>query len=224
MCIQGLWVSRRNGRRWTTPARPACRRPSTILIHTRRWKRALGSKVGSFAFMSGRMVARGNEATMDVRKPPLHEILYKGAEVAQAGERIKRALEAVRVHLGMEVAYVSEFIDERAVFREVDAPGLEAVIKVGDSLSLDDIYCRHILAGRLPQLMGDTSTEAVAMALPITTAVPIRQARERADTPWRWPCLRDVLLPWPPARPFAQRAGPADDESVRRPGSLRDQP
>jgi EAL domain-containing protein (putative c-di-GMP-specific phosphodiesterase class I) len=123
--------------------------------------------------MSGRMVARGNEATMDVRKPPLHEILYKGAEVAQAGERIKRALEAVRVHLGMEVAYVSEFVDERAVFREVDAPGLEALIKVGDSLSLDDIYCRHILAGRLPQLIGDTSTEAVAMALPITTAVPI---------------------------------------------------
>jgi hypothetical protein len=100
--------------------------------------------------MSGRMVARGNEATMDVRKPPLHEILYKGAEVAQAGERIKRALEAVRVHLGMEVAYVSEFVDERAVFREVDAPGLEAVIKVGDSLSLDDIYCRHILAGACP--------------------------------------------------------------------------
>ena len=59
-------------------------------------------------------------------------------------------MQAIRVHLGMEVAYVSEFVGARTVFREVDAPGLEHVIKVGDSLSLDDVYCRHILEGRLP--------------------------------------------------------------------------
>ncbi len=52
---------------------------------------------------------------------------------------LKRMLEAVRSHLGMQVAYISEFADGRTVFREVDAPGLEAVIKVGDSHSLDDV-------------------------------------------------------------------------------------
>ena len=36
---------------------------------------------------------------------------------------LRRALEAVRVHLGMQVAYVSEFVGDRSVFREVDAPG-----------------------------------------------------------------------------------------------------
>ena len=86
---------------------------------------------------------------------------------------VKRSLQAIRVHLGMEVAYVSEFVGARTVFREVDAPGLEHVIKVGDSLSLDDVYCRHILEGRLPPLIADTSKEAVAMALPITHATPI---------------------------------------------------
>ena len=86
---------------------------------------------------------------------------------------LKRSLQAIRAHLGMEVAYVSEFVGARTVFREVDAPGLEHVIKVGDSLSLDDVYCRHILEGRLPHLIADTSKEQVAMAMPITHATPI---------------------------------------------------
>ena len=105
---------------------------------------------------------------------PLHGLMAAKGEVATpAGDAIKRALQAVRGHLGMEVAYVSEFVGERSVFRDVDAPGLESLIKAGDSHSLDDIYCRHILAGRLPQLIPDTSAEPLAMSMPITGAVPI---------------------------------------------------
>jgi EAL domain-containing protein (putative c-di-GMP-specific phosphodiesterase class I) len=98
------------------------------------------------------------------------------AALGQAGPQdglVRRSLQAIRAHLGMEVAYVSEFVGNRSVFREVDAPGLEAMIKVGDSQSLDDVYCRHILEGRLPQLIADTASEPVAMAMPITHAVPI---------------------------------------------------
>lgn len=86
----------------------------------------------------------------------------------------RRALQAVRAHLGMDVAYVSEFVGDRSVYREVDAPGLEAMIKPGDSRSLDEVYCRHILAGRLPEVIPDTAAEPLAMSMPITTAVPIR--------------------------------------------------
>lgn len=89
------------------------------------------------------------------------------------GETVNRALQAVRSHLGMEVAYVSEFVDDRSVFREVDAPGLEHLAKAGDSYALDDVYCRHILEGRLPELIPDTAAEPVAAAMPITHAVPI---------------------------------------------------
>jgi EAL domain-containing protein (putative c-di-GMP-specific phosphodiesterase class I) len=88
-------------------------------------------------------------------------------------DTVKRALEAVRLHLGMQVAYVSEFVDDRSVFREVDAPGMEALIKVGDSHALDDVYCRHILEGRLPELIPDTAAEPLAAAMPITKAAPI---------------------------------------------------
>jgi len=92
---------------------------------------------------------------------------------ADAGSRIRQGLEAVRKHLGMEVAYVSEFVGNLSVLREVDAPGLEALIKPGDSRSLDDGYCRHILAGRLPELMADTADYPLAASMAITREVPI---------------------------------------------------
>lgn len=88
-------------------------------------------------------------------------------------ETIKCALQAIRKHLGMEVAYVSEFVNDRSVFREVDAPGLEDLIKVGDSHSLDDVYCRHILEGRLPELIADTADYALCQSMPVTKSVPI---------------------------------------------------
>lgn len=86
---------------------------------------------------------------------------------------IGRMLESVRRHLGMDVAYISEFVGDRSIFRAVDAPGMEALVRVGDARALDDVYCRHILEGRLPELMPDTSRFALAAALPITAAAPI---------------------------------------------------
>ncbi|ASY66281.1 hypothetical protein SJ05684_b52990 (plasmid) [Sinorhizobium sojae CCBAU 05684] len=45
-------------------------------------------------------------------------------------------LQAVRAHLGMDVAFVSEFIEGERVFRHVDAATETAPIKVGDSSPL----------------------------------------------------------------------------------------
>lgn len=89
------------------------------------------------------------------------------------GSFVQRALQAAREHLGLQVAYASEFVGNLAVYRAVDAPGLEHLIKPGDTRSLDDVYCRHILAGRLPELMADTGDYPLAVAMPITQAVPI---------------------------------------------------
>ncbi|MEO0871076.1 MAG: EAL domain-containing protein [Pseudomonadota bacterium] len=92
---------------------------------------------------------------------------------SSANNLIQRSLEAARKHLNLQVAYLSEFEDNESVFRYVDAPGLEHLAKPGDRKSLDDVYCRHILAGRLPELIPDTAQEPLAKAMPITQAVPI---------------------------------------------------
>ena len=94
-------------------------------------------------------------------------------DIFSAGSSIQKAIEAMRRHLGMKVAYVSEFVGDDSVFRHVDAPGLETVIKPGDSRPLDDVFCRHILAGRLPELMPDVSAIPFAMTCPILQEVPI---------------------------------------------------
>ncbi len=86
---------------------------------------------------------------------------------------IDSALETVRRHLGMEVAYLSEFVGDTSVFRAVSAPGLEAMIKPGDSRPLSEVYCTHIIDGRLPRLIRDTRNEPFAMTMPITHEVPI---------------------------------------------------
>jgi len=90
------------------------------------------------------------------------------------GDVIANALAFVRSHLGMEVAYLSEFVGEDLVFRAVNAPGLEDMISVGNSMPLDDVYCRHILAGRLPELIPDTDRVPFTQKIPLTKNLPIR--------------------------------------------------
>jgi len=109
----------------------------------------------------------------DDRNASLYALIASASGTLPANELVQRALQAMRSHLGMDVAYVSEFEGNRSIFRVVDAPGLEQVVKPGDSLSLDDVYCRHILEGRLPQLMADTADEPLAVATPITRAIPV---------------------------------------------------
>lgn len=112
---------------------------------------------------------------MSAAEPDIFDL--KGLTTAlddKAEYSLRRALEAVRVHLGMQVAYVSEFVGDRSYFREVDAPGLEHVIKPGDSMPLDYVYCRHILEGRLPELMPDVLDVPFAAAMPFTQDMGIR--------------------------------------------------
>jgi EAL domain-containing protein (putative c-di-GMP-specific phosphodiesterase class I) len=104
----------------------------------------------------------------------MQQIIRSGARRGgPPGTTLRRALHAIRTHLDLDVAYVSQFQDETMVLREVEAPGLDQVAYPGASFSLDDVYCRHILAGRLPELIPDTGAEPLAMTLPITTALPI---------------------------------------------------
>jgi EAL domain-containing protein (putative c-di-GMP-specific phosphodiesterase class I) len=103
---------------------------------------------------------------------PLGPMLHP-REKAEGAEFVQRALRAVREHLGLQVAYASRTVGDRSIFCAVDAHGLEGLIKPGDTRAIDDSYCGHILAGRLPELMSDTARYPLAVSMPITAAVPI---------------------------------------------------
>lgn len=87
---------------------------------------------------------------------------------------IDASLNFVREHLGMEVAYLSEFVGDDLVFRAVSAPGLEEMVYVGGGMPLDQVYCRHILAGRLPELIPNTAKEPFCDTIALTHSLPIK--------------------------------------------------
>lgn len=91
-----------------------------------------------------------------------------------ADDVIQNALDFVRSHLDMEVAYLSEFVGDTLVFRVVSAPGLEDRIGVGDGMPLDQVYCPYILSGRLPELIPDTTLEPFTQNIALTHALSIR--------------------------------------------------
>jgi EAL domain-containing protein (putative c-di-GMP-specific phosphodiesterase class I) len=85
---------------------------------------------------------------------------------------IETILQAVRTHLGMDVAFVAEFREHDRVFRHVDAQGA-APIQPGDAVPLEQGYCQRVVDGRLPQLIVDAQALPEAAALPETQAIPI---------------------------------------------------
>lgn len=93
-------------------------------------------------------------------------------DVRDAAMNVQRALKAVRAHLGMDVALVSEFVGDKLYFRHVSAKR-RAPVRAGDCLPLDHGYCPKIVDGTLPELMPDTSAFEEAMAVAVTHTIPI---------------------------------------------------
>ncbi|MGB3203158.1 MAG: EAL domain-containing protein [Nodosilinea sp.] len=83
------------------------------------------------------------------------------------------ALRAIRLHLDMEVAFVSEFSEGRRRFRYVDSSSDSLPIVVGDSDPLEESYCQRVVDGRLPQLIQDASKLPAALEIAATTALPV---------------------------------------------------
>ena len=82
-------------------------------------------------------------------------------------------LRAARSHLGMDVAFLSEFRDGNRVFRHVESKIHDQPVLVGGSDPLEDSYCQRVVDGRLPELIQDAATIPAALELPVTRALPV---------------------------------------------------
>ncbi|KQT10930.1 GAF domain-containing protein [Ramlibacter sp. Leaf400] len=84
-------------------------------------------------------------------------------------------LAEVREALGMEVAFVSQLLEQRRVFKVVSkSPATHSPIRVGESDRLLDTYCMYVLQGRLPPVIRDIRKAGhEAALLPITERLGI---------------------------------------------------
>lgn len=96
-----------------------------------------------------------------------------GQGTASIGRNVDRILDAVRIHLDMDVAFVSEFTGKQRVFRHVSSKLVDAPIRAGDAAPLDEGYCLQVVRGRIPQLIPDASALPSLAAIPETRSVPI---------------------------------------------------
>lgn len=94
------------------------------------------------------------------------------AKALPADGTIDAILHAIRNHLHMDVAFVSEFVGDQVVIRHLDAVS-DAPMERGAAFPLQKSYCRKIVNGMLPQLIPDTSEEAEALNLDVTRSIPV---------------------------------------------------
>jgi signal transduction histidine kinase len=83
-------------------------------------------------------------------------------------EPVRGILRAAREELGMEVAFVSEFDQQRMVFRELVGKADSFGWEEGESVPLDDTFCRLLLEGRLPNAIPDAKADERVKFLRIT--------------------------------------------------------
>ncbi|WP_212716288.1 MULTISPECIES: GAF domain-containing protein [unclassified Synechocystis] len=84
------------------------------------------------------------------------------------------ALRAIRSHLKMEVAFISEFAFGKRYFSYVDAISENPPIRVVNSNPLEESYCQQIVNGSLPEMIPHAWLIPAAMNFPVTKALPVR--------------------------------------------------
>lgn len=97
---------------------------------------------------------------------------------------LEQLLELARRHLGMQLAYLSEFTDDEQVIRVStgNAKAMNAI--VGECTSLHGSYGARVLAGALPSAIPDSRRHLVTRELPITGEMNIGSY---VGVPWQAP-------------------------------------
>ena len=85
-----------------------------------------------------------------------------------AQTRIEELLAAVRAGLGLDLAFVGEFVNDQRVFRVVSGSLGRMQIEPGVGEALDQTYCVRVVDGRLFGAVPDAETHPEAAALPAT--------------------------------------------------------
>jgi EAL domain-containing protein (putative c-di-GMP-specific phosphodiesterase class I) len=99
--------------------------------------------------------------------------ILPATSTSEAPVSLNQILRAVRSHLGMDVGFISEFVDGRRVFRHVETAEGRDCIEVGASDALEDSYCYWIAKGELPELIRDPSEHPLTEGFACTKSLPV---------------------------------------------------
>jgi hypothetical protein len=92
---------------------------------------------------------------MDNLKVKVSELLVATADSSDEpiDKAVTEVLGLLRERLGMDVVFVSEFVDGQRIFRYVDTRPGNRVLGVGASDPLEVSWCQRVVDGRLPEMI-----------------------------------------------------------------------
>ena len=86
--------------------------------------------------------------------------------------RIDRILGAVRNHLGVEIAFVSRYVEDDRELTHVSSD-LDLPMGPGYREPKEDGYCWHVLQGNLPELIQDPADFPITRDMAVTHMLPV---------------------------------------------------
>lgn len=110
---------------------------------------------------------------MTIEPVSIADVLKEPASGKSSQTQLLRMLRAIRSHLGMDVAFISQFAGGQRIFRHVDSDLENAPVQEGEGGPLDQSYCQRVVNGRLPQMIQDASTLPAALELEATKTLPV---------------------------------------------------
>jgi GAF domain-containing protein len=96
-----------------------------------------------------------------------------GGGFRQTPESVERLLSTVREAMEMDVAFVSEFTEDRLVFRALEGDAESFGWREGESFPLDASYCKRVLDGSIPNVVPDAKSEELTRDLWVTREADI---------------------------------------------------
>ena len=106
-------------------------------------------------------------------KLPAHPLIPAAAAGANSKDLLQGALRAMRTHLGMDLAFISEFTADKRELRYVDSDRQLNGITEGASAPLGETYCKRVVSGSIPELNASADVSSLAPDPVITPALPI---------------------------------------------------
>jgi len=99
-------------------------------------------------------------------------------------EKMQQTIAAIRAHLRMDIAFITDFVDEHNIVRFVEGDSEHAISLPGACIPGHESYCHLFAGGVLPSIIRDTSLDPVARKLTLThklnivsyIAAPLRDA------------------------------------------------
>lgn len=95
---------------------------------------------------------------------------FPARQASTSSARIGTLLELARRHLGVDLAFLGEFIDGQEIYRTVAGDGHSFGLVQGGSLPLADTYCQAMIEGRIERVVPDSAAAPAVADLAVTTA------------------------------------------------------